>query len=222
MATTAPARGHLDVRELWSLPSLYHPVLSHGRDKIAFYWDKSGRIELYILDIKTREVRQLSHGEPPRALRSFYIWTPDDSGLVFARDAKGDENHDLYRIDATTGDVTRLTNDPRSEKHAVEFSPDGSWLTVNSNSRHPSEPDKAGQMNLWRLAADGTAYAPLTKYTSPANGGRFSPDGEWILFNADEEPPGTRNRDGYLMRADGSEARRVFRVKNGAQDLVVR
>ncbi len=222
MATTAPTRGTLDVRELWSLPSLYHPVLSHKRDKIAFYWDKSGRIELYILDLKTRAVRQLSHGEPPRALRSFYIWSPDDRALVFARDEKGNENHDLYRIDATTGTVTRLTNDPKSEKHAIEFSPDGAWLSVNSNGRHPSEPDKPGQMNAWRMRADGSDLAPLTKYPSPANGGRFSPDGAWLLFNTDEEAPGTRNRDGYVMRADGREPRRILRVKKGAMDTVQR
>ena len=186
MATTAPARGYIDVRELWSLPSLYHPVLSHRRDKVAFYWDKSGRIELYILDLKTREVLQLSRGEPPRALRSFYVWTPDDSALVFARDEKGNENHDLYRIDANTREVTRLTNDPKSEKHAIEFSPDGAWLTVNSNGRHPSEPDTPGQMNVWRMRADGGELAPLTTYTSPASGGRWSPDGKWLLFNTDE------------------------------------
>src|ERR1051326_69960 len=129
MATTAPrTKETIDVRALWSLPTLYPPVLSHKRDKVAFYWDKSGRIELYILDLNTKQVRQLSHGETPRALRSFYIWTPDDTALVFAKDDKGNENHDLYRIDATTGAVTRLTNDPTSEKHAIEFSSDGSWL----------------------------------------------------------------------------------------------
>jgi dipeptidyl aminopeptidase/acylaminoacyl peptidase len=197
-------------------------VLSHDRDKIAFYWDTSGRIELYILDLKTRAVRQLSHGEPPRALRSFYIWTPDDKALIFARDEKGNENHDLYRIDARTGAVTRLTNDPKSEKHAIEISPDGAWVTLNSNGRHPGEPDKPGQMNVWRMRADGSELAPLTSYTSPANGGRFSPDGQWLLFNTDEEAPGTRNRDGYLMRADGSDVGRVFRVAKGAQDLVMR
>src|SRR4029079_15421262 len=57
---------------------------------------------------------------------------------------------------------------------------------------------------------------------SPHNGGRFSPDGKSLIFNTDEESPGTRNRDGYVMRADGSEVRRVFRVAKGAQDLVVR
>src|SRR4029077_4804485 len=90
------------------------------------------------------------------------------------------------------------------------------------NGRHPSEPDKPGQMNVWRMRADGSDLAPLTKYASPANGGRFSPDGRWLIFNTDEEAPGTRNRDGYVMRADGSEVRRVFRVAKGAQDLVVR
>jgi dipeptidyl aminopeptidase/acylaminoacyl peptidase len=222
MATTAPHRGTIDVHELWALPSLYHPVLSHRRDRVAFYWDKSGRIELYVLDLKTREVKQLSHGEPPRALRSFYVWTPDDSALVFARDEKGDENHDLYRIDARSGDVTRLTHDPRSEKHAIEFSPDGAWLTLNSNGRHPSEPDKPGQMNLWRMRADGSDLAPITEYRSPANGGRWSPDGQWLLFNTDEEAPGTRNRDGYVVRPDGRDPRRVFRVTKGSIDVVAR
>ena len=222
MATTAPSRGSIDVRELWSLPSLYHPVLSHKRDKIAFYWDKSGRIELYVIDLATRAVRQLSHGEPPRALRSFYIWTPDDSALVFARDEQGNENHDLYRIDASSGAVMRLTNDPKSEKHAIEFSPDGNWLTLNSNARHPAAPDKPGQMNVWRMRAGGSDLAPLTRYASPASGGRYSPDGGRLLFNTDEEAPGTRNRDGYVMRADGSDARRIFRVKKGSIDLVHR
>ena len=161
MATTAPASRSVDVRELWSLPTLYHPVLSHKRDKIAFYSDNSGRIELYVIDLVTRDVRQLSHGEPPRALRSFYIWTPDDTALVFARDEKGNENHDLYRIDASSGAVTRLTNDPGSEKHAIEFSPDGVWLTLNSNGRHPAASDRPGQMNVWRMRADGSGLAPL-------------------------------------------------------------
>lgn len=223
MATTAPrTKGTIDVRELWSLPTLYHPVLSHKRDKIAFYWDKSGRIELYIYDLKTRATRQLSHGEPPRALRSFYSWTRDDSALVFAKDDKGNEQHDLYRIDVTTGAVTRLTNDTTSEKHAIEFSPDGAWLTVNANARHPSAPDKPGQMNVWRMRADGSDLAPLTMYAQPAHGGWWSPDGQWLLFNANEDAPGTRNRDGYVMRPDGSEVKRVFRQKSGTQDLVHR
>ena len=222
MATAAPSEQRIDVRELWSLPTLYHPVLSHRRDRVAFYWDRSGRIELYVLDLRTREVRQLSHGEPPRALRSFYVWTPDDRALVFAKDALGNENHDLYRIDATTGAVTRLTNDPKSEKHAIEFSPDGALLTVNSNGRRPETPDVPGQMNVWLMRADGSELHPLTAYRSPANGGRWSPDGKRLLFNTDEERPGTRNRDGYVMNADGSDARRVFRVKPGAIDLVQR
>src|SRR5438093_11808893 len=77
-------------------------------------------------------------------------------------------------------------------------------------------------MNVWRMRADGGELAPLTTYSPPAYGGRWSPDGKWLLFNTDEEAPGTRNRDGYVMRPDGSMARRVFRVTKGSVDLVVR
>src|SRR5256885_10875761 len=63
---------------------------------------------LFRSDLRTRAVTQLSHGEVPRALRSFFIWDPTDSYLVFAKDNDGDEQHDLFRID-------------RSEEHTSEL-----------------------------------------------------------------------------------------------------
>src|SRR6266550_146323 len=167
----------IPLEELARLPTLYHFEVSHGGDKVAYYSDSSGRIELYILDVKTKAVTQLSHGEVPRALRSFFIWDPTDSYLVFAKDNAGDEQHDLYRIDVQTGAVTRLTHDPKAEEHAVDFSPDGQAVTVNTNRRRAEAPDKPGQMNLWIMNADGSDLRPLTSFAAPVFGGRYSDDG---------------------------------------------
>ncbi len=100
----------IPLEELARLPTLYHFEVSHGGDKVAYYSDSSGRIELYILDVKTKAVTQLSHGEVPRALRSFFIWDPTDSYLVFAEDNAGDEQHDLYRIERSTPSTSRRTD----------------------------------------------------------------------------------------------------------------
>ena len=210
----------IPLEELARLPTLYHFEVSHGGSRVAYYSDVSGRIELHILDLATGNTSQLSHGEVPRALRSFFIWDPTDSYLVFARDNAGDEQHDLFRIDATSGAVTRLTQDPKAEEHAVDFSPDGRWITVDTNRRRPDAPDKPGQMNLWIMRADGSELHPLTAFASPAFGGRFSADGTLIAFNSSEEPPDTRNQDGYLTNADGTGLRRVFRVRAGSQDTL--
>lgn len=208
----------IPLEELARLPTLYHFEVSHGGERVAFYSDMSGRIELHVLDLATRTVTQLSHGEVPRALRSFFVWDPTDSFLVFAKDNDGDEQHDLFRIDATTGAVIRLTQDPKTEKHAVDVSPDGRWITVNTNARRPDSPDTPGQMNVWIMRPDGSELHPLTSFAAPAYGGRFSTDGTRIAFNSSEEPPSTRNQDGYVMNADGSDLKRAFRVRAGSQD----
>jgi len=68
----------IPLAELARLPSFYLPTASWSGDKIAFYWDKTGRMELYVLDLHSRAVRQISHGEVPRALRAGFAW---DSSL---------------------------------------------------------------------------------------------------------------------------------------------
>src|SRR6478672_1499722 len=86
---TMVQKARIPLEELAALPTLYHFEVSNGGDKVAYYSDSSGRIELYILDLATKAVTQLSHGEVPRALRSFFIWDPTDSYLVFAKDNAG-------------------------------------------------------------------------------------------------------------------------------------
>jgi len=94
---TAIRDQRIALEELARLPTLHHFEVSNGGDRVAFHWDKTGRIELYLVDLATRQVRQLSHGEVPRALRSFFIWDPEDRSLVFAKDDRQSEDHRVPR-----------------------------------------------------------------------------------------------------------------------------
>ncbi len=219
MSLRVASRRRLPLEEFFRLPSFYLATPSWARDRIAFYWDRTGRIELYVMDLRTGDVRQVSHGEVPRSVRSAFAWDRTDSSIVFAKDVDGNEQHDLYRIDVEGGEVEQLTHDPSAQEHPVEFSPDNAWLTVVSNRSQPDAPDRPGQMNIWRWAADGSAYVPLTAYPFPAVGGGFSPDGSRISFVTNEDPSDLRNRDGYVMGPDGSEVRTVFTTKPGARDI---
>jgi len=49
--------------ELLSLPSYSMITLSKNKDKLAFFWDKTGRIELYVMDFTTKEIEQISFSE---------------------------------------------------------------------------------------------------------------------------------------------------------------
>src|SRR5438067_3233067 len=109
--------------ELARLPNFYLPTVSWAGDKLAFYWDKTGRIELYVLDLRTRALKQVSHGEVPRAIRAGFVWDRRDEHILFAKDQDGNEQHDVYAIDVNTNAVRQLTNDPACQEYPVQFSP---------------------------------------------------------------------------------------------------
>ena len=218
MAVETTRQTRIPLEELCRLPSFFLPSISWKRDQVAFYWDKTGRMELFVMDLRTKEARQVSHGEVPTALRAGFAWSRDDKSIVFAKDAGGNEQHDLYKIDVATSKVTQLTKDPTAQEYVVQFSPDDQWITVLTNKRHPAAPDKPGQLNLWKMRADGSDYAPLTRYMFPVFGGGWSPDGSQIAFATNEDPSNLKNADIYLIAADGSNARKIFSAKTGSQD----
>jgi len=220
MAVMTRREPRIPLEELCRLPSFFFPLVSWKGDKVGFYWDKSGRIELYVMDLASKAVRQVSHGEVPRALRTGFTWSRDDRFIAFGKDAAGNEQHDLYKIEVETGRVTRLTDDPAAEEHAVQFSPDDQWLTVNTNKRLPETPDRPGQLNIWTVRADGSDYRPLTRQAFPVFGGQWSDDGAWISYVTNEDLASLKNRDGYVVRPDGTGARKVFSVRSGSQDVL--
>ena len=208
---TAQTSERLDLERLARLPSYLLPQVSWTGDKVAYFADFSGRMELWVQDLPDGEPRQLSHGEVPRTPFGGYVWNRAGDAIVFAKDRDGDEQHDLYRIAVADGAVTRLTDGPTYQEYPRGFSPDDRWLLVGTT--------KVGQMNLWRMRPDGSEYTQLTHYRNPVYGAVWSPDGEWIAYTTNESP-NLQNLDGYVMRADGSEQRLVFRVAEGSRDAI--
>jgi dipeptidyl aminopeptidase/acylaminoacyl peptidase len=220
MAIATRRQPRIPLADLCRLPSFYLPTVSWKGDRVAFYWDKTGSMELHVMDLATRETRQVSHGEVPRALRAGFVWDRADRSIVFAKDSGGTEQHDLYRIDVATGAVTQLTSDPTAQEYVAQFSPDDKWITVLTNKRHPAAPDRPGQLNLWKMRANGSDYAPLTSYAFPVFGGLWSPDGTLVSYSTNEDTTDLKNTDSYVIRADGSGARKVLSVKKGSKDTV--
>ena len=220
MAVDTHREARIPLEELCRLPSFFLPSVSWNGDRVAFYWDETGRMELHVMDLATKEVRQVSHGEVPTALRAGFAWDRANKRIVYAKDAAGNEQHDLYAIDVATGTVTQITKDPTAQEFVVQFSPDDTWISVLTNKRHPAAPDKPGQLNLWKMRADGSDYAPLTRYEFPVFGGQWSPDGEWLSFSTNEDPSNLKNQDAYVIKADGTGAKKIFSVKPGSQDMI--
>lgn len=202
-----------DIEILSKIPQIYGPTVSHSKEKMAFYWDKTGIVELYILDLKTREIEQVSHGECPRALRAGFVWMRDDENVIFARDEKGDENHNLIKINVESGDTEQLTSTPDHQDYPGDTSPDGRYLAMPST--------RNGQLNLFRLDLENQKTTPLTDHETPTWGGvSWNPKFDWIAYNVNETE-NLRNMDVWLVKTDGSERKKIIGLEEGSQDVVV-
>ena len=68
-----------------------------------------------------------------------------------------------------------------------------------------------GNREVYMMNPDGSEQVNLTQHRATDLGAVWSPTGEQILFVSDRQ--GTRARDLYLMDADGTNVRRVFKRK---------
>ncbi|MFD1512252.1 LpqB family beta-propeller domain-containing protein [Halomarina rubra] len=203
------------LEELASLPSFYHPTVSPDGSRIAFYYDATGRNELYVQDLATGEREQVSDGEVPRQPRHGIAWDADGEGVLFHLDDDGDEQNDVYRFDLDSRERDPLvTNDGQSHFQAV--SDDGRWLFYVSTAE--------GQMNVHRYDRETDTDERLTDYDQPVYTLELSPDGERIAYMVNESDD-LDNKDVYVASvgpratedADGSNARNLHVGEEGAE-----
>lgn len=83
-------------------------------------------------------------------------WSPNGRYVVFMSDGR-DGSMDVYRLDASNGQVLRLTDSPAIDGLPT-VSPDGRWVAFVSN--------RDGSWKVWYVSIDGGAAAILT----PING----------------------------------------------------
>ncbi|GAH54422.1 unnamed protein product, partial [marine sediment metagenome] len=193
------------------IPQFYNVKLSPSKNKIAFYWDKTGRLELYLMDLASKEYEQISNGEVPRALRSGFIWSKDNRNIIFAKDKEGNEQHDLYMLDTQSKEITQLTDTPRFQEHVWDVSPDAKNLLFLST--------RNGQMNLFSLNLENREVAELTDFTRPVMGAKWSPTNDYILFGYNDMK-NLQNIDVWIMNVDGSEKKKLISMKDGSQEGV--
>jgi dipeptidyl aminopeptidase/acylaminoacyl peptidase len=183
---------------LASLPSFHHPVADPDGERVAFYYDGSGRHELYVLDVDTGERTQISDGEVPRDPTYPLEWSVDGTEIYFHRDEGGDEQTDIHAL-SLDGDH-RVIVEESGQNILFDESQDGEKLLYAST--------RSGQMNLHRRDTSTGEDHQLTSYEQPVGSAGFDPDAGRIAYTVNETE-NLENRDVYVANADGSNARKL-------------
>ena len=136
-------------------------------------------------------------------------FSPDGRWVVFGSRRQG--SVDLYRVRVDGTGLERLTGDDAYDDQPA-VAPDGRRIAFVSS--------RSGNADIWLLDLETRAVRNLTSHGGGDYRPAWSPDGAWIAFTSDRDSPGARERTGarfaplqrtqiYVMRADGSAARRV-------------
>lgn len=151
-----------------------NPAWSPNGRKVAFWSDRSGEEELYLVSEKGGRWQQLTTGG--KGFRMQPVWSPDSKFLVFH-----DKFMQLNLIDAASGNITVIDKselDDAWERWGIQdysWSPDSRWVAYSKMELNMNESIfiySIDNKKTYRVTSD------MTQDWSPS----FSPDGKYLYF----------------------------------------
>ncbi len=173
-----------------------------------------GRDGIYVMEIETGQVRQLTSCTDPCIYQDDLDWSPDGSqigytqsyleGCTGASDTFDGACHSLYSMEFDGTDRVMLPTGSVADPVGLSWSPDGSSVAFSA---------RVGEdWFVYTMALDGSepirlaADLPSLRPTEPA----WSPDGATIAFVTGHDPENGLPFTLWSMGPDGSERQRLY------------
>ena len=130
---------------------LYKPTAAEGMTR----FNDNRRLHIFIADIGTRQVRQLTTGD---YYEHSVDWSPRGDEILFVSNRGPDPdrffNYDVFAAKVTDGTIRRLT-DTKSAEYRPKWSPDGAWIAFQGTTRDLTSSETTMEdTHIWVM--DGT------------------------------------------------------------------
>jgi dipeptidyl aminopeptidase/acylaminoacyl peptidase len=192
-AKTKPGTESKDKEEKSNKPKTPRPLVI---DRYRFKTDTIGyldhrRTHLYVLDVATRSATQVTSGDFDDRQAA---WSPDGKLLAFTSNRSvpdPDRTYDtnIWTVAADNTDkgahLTQVTTNPGEDEQA-SWSPDGKWITYVTKL-DPKLFQYATAHIAVSPATGGQATVLTQRFDRMSRWPRFSPDGQFIYFAADDD-----------------------------------
>ena len=112
------------------------PTLSPDESQVAFLADTGGHGNIWVKDLKSGELRQVTHERDPNGVVGVPIWSPDGHTIAFASSRNRGAGNDVgyWGVAPDGSDYHNLLH----EGSWATWSPDGQWLYFSEDS--PTRP----------------------------------------------------------------------------------
>jgi TolB protein len=183
-------------------------VVSPKGDKIVFTSDRTGDLELWIMDMDGANQRQVTFG---LGYDGGAFFSPDGKQLVFrasrptteaeikeykdylAQGLVAPTNMEIYTVNVDGTNLKQVTNLGKAN-WAPYFHPSGKKIIFSSN--HHSA--RGYDFQLYMINTDGTGLEVITSESAFNAFAMFSPDGKKIAFCSNRDNGGTRDTNVFV------------------------
>lgn len=148
---------------------------------IAYFSDKSGEYQLYIMDY--------DHPESATAITNFKSgypaglkWSPDSKKIYFQNEKK-----EFYSVDAAAKKATKIFTGEYSGVRGIDISSDGAWIAFSTESEQ-----RTSVIYLFEVAT-GKHFPATTPWFDSSNP-VFSQDGKYLFFTSARDFRSTYSR----------------------------
>ncbi len=169
-----------------------------------------GGSSVFIVPLKGGEPVKITDETPSY----WHGWNPNNKEVVYVAQRGGKKVYNIYRNSIKGGKETQLTDIPEGEHvDGCEYSPDGKYIYYNGSH--------TGNMQLWRIKADGTGREQLTFDDFKNWFPHISPDGKWIAFISFPSDIEKNSHPSYkrvllrIMPAEGGEPKVIAYLYGG-------